>query len=77
MPHEQRFLRRVEDFLGWKLDAEKQDEALRLYAQGRSAELVADRFEKLRVAADSINDPSIRVDHDPPTRPQDDDPAQF
>ena len=45
--------------------------------QGQSAEAIAQRFEKLRVAGDTLNDPSIPVRDDPPTRPQDDDPAEF
>lgn len=73
----ERYLREVEDSLGRKLDAELQAEAIRRGRRGEAAPAVAQWFEKLRVAADSLNDPSIPVMQDPPTRPQDDDPAEF
>ncbi|MDT0496901.1 hypothetical protein RM530_05920 [Algiphilus sp. W345] len=77
MQYADAFLREIESFLGWKLDAGRQDQAMRWRGQGQSAEAIAQRFEKLRVAGDTLNDPSIPVRDDPPTRPQDDDPAEF
>lgn len=73
---DERFLKAVEERLGWTLGPGHQAEALRRRRRGDTAEAVADEFESLALARRALNDPDAPL-LPPPTRPDDDDPQHF
>jgi len=72
----ERFLKRIEEQLGWSLPADLQNEALQRRAHGETAAAIAHLFETNDLAGRALNDPDAPL-RPPPTRPADDDPARF
>lgn len=63
------YLGRIEELLGWKLDAEQENEALDQQEAGHSAEYVARCFRQQHLVA-AIRQ-AARAPHAPPRRHQD------
>ncbi|WP_028081624.1 hypothetical protein [Solimonas soli] len=73
---DERFLKTIEDRLGWALPADLQAKALQRRAHGESAASIADALETDDLAGRALNDRDAPL-RAPPTRPADDDPAHF